>query len=261
MRAHYKFTFSTTQQAYITQKIYDQLKSWEISKDFDNSSVDSSIERETEWVVRCWVDFNGKLEMSKTPLNHCYVGCSRSVAQVQLSIDPDLPREAKHDQRDGWDHLANKLNVDEILLCDPLGHVLEAHNSNFWIMECYDNVSLNQINDRLLNGDPLALRGTCWVTPPLEEPCLPGVTRALLIDILKNAGAIVYPKRINLKMHQAYDLRDPMTPGAFKHYYYLSSTLKSLSPISKIDDQTIERPLVDPALCTWIDHQLGMHID
>ena len=274
MSAHHNFTFSSAQQAYITQKIYGQLKSWGISayKDDVSSHIDSPQNArivnadstmlntsKSEWVIRCWLDFNGELEMTKSPLNFDYVGCLRSVASVQLPLNQYLPQNAKHDQRHEWNTLAQQLDVDELLLCDAMGMVLESHNSNFWLLECHAQLDELLFKRRLLNRDPQALRDTYWVTPPLDGSCLPGITRSMLVQLFEDAGAQVYFERVDLKIPQKYHEKHESTVEDVTHDYYLSSTLKSFSPISSIDHCVLQRPVWDQELCAWVDDQLSTH--
>ena len=268
MHPHHGFTFSTTQQAHITKKIYRQLGSWSISphKDLALSDEVTSPEQYGEigclkktsrdWVIRCWLDLEGHLEMSKTPLDASYVGCPRSVASVHLPFDPYLPRNAKHDQRQAWERDALRLHVDELLLCDAQGYVLEAHNSNFWILEVSEDFDQERFSDALREKHTKPLQGTCWVTPPLEGNCLSGVTRALLIQIFKEAGAHVYCERISLDEEKIYSDDDRSKAMPVNQKSYLSSTLKSLSPIISINQHVVQRPKWDQALCAWVDDQL-----
>ena len=270
MSPHHGFTFSTTQQAHITKKIYRQLGYWSISPHKDhvlpgdvashdqNDEIGCSKNASREWVIRCWLDFEGHLEMTKTPLDYDYVGCPRSVASIHLPFDPYLPRSAKHDQRRAWEHDAQQLNVDELLLCDAHGYVLEAHNSNFWVLEVSERLDQEQFTDALREKRKRPLQGTHWVTPPLDGTCLSGVTRALLIQIFKEAGAQVYFEHISLDGEKIYGDFDLSKAKPVTQKPYLSSTLKSLSPIRSIDQHIIQRPEWDQALCAWVDDQLSI---
>ena len=266
--AHHEPNVSLTQQTHITKKIYHQLTSWGISTQVNpqtlilrsphNLQSKNELDRppSSEWIIRCWLDLQGELVMTRTRLNVDYVGCLRRTALVQLPVDSRLPPNAKHDQRQDWNDKAQQLDVDELLLCDSRGLVLESHNANFWLLECYDQVDAVSLRQRLVMNEPDALRGTLWVTPPLDGACLPGITRSLLVTIFKQAGGKLHFERIDLKKPKNYHDEVKSSSKVRDHYYYLSSTLKSLSPVSEINRQLMNRPLWDQALCAWVDRQL-----
>lgn len=81
----------------------------------------------------------------------------------------------------------------------------------------------------------LYLDGT-WLTPPLSSGCLPGVTRALVLELFRELGVPVKEVVIPLS-----DL--PLAEAAF-----LTSSLREIQPVSAIDGRELPEPSDLPRL-------------
>lgn len=73
-------------------------------------------------------------------------------------------------------------------------------------------------------------RDGTWLTPPLSSGCLPGVTRALVLELFRGLGVPVKEVVIPLS-----DL--PLAEGAF-----LTSSLREIQPVSAIDGRELPEP-------------------
>ena len=120
------------------------------------------------------------------------------VATLEWEPPTYLPGAVKHGSRAGWIIAARRLGVDEVILVDRGGRLLEANRSNLF-----------------------AVRDGIIMTPPLDGRFLAGVTRGALIDGARRAGLEL--NEVPLQRDAAYD------------ELYLSSTLKQLAPVIQID--------------------------
>jgi len=109
---------------------------------------------------------------------------------------------------------AQSRGFDEMLLLDHRGLVSECTSANIFIVEA----------DRVL-------------TPPLSSGCLPGVTRALLLEEVSAPGITVEHAEISpQRLHSADDV-------------FITSSTRDLLPVGGIDDRKISsRPAVRDAL-------------
>lgn len=257
------------EERYILQQIDHQLESWGVprSAPLTVSTRGVSISNHIpiapvaqEQVIRCWLDEHKSVTLERSKLDRDYVGRPIHVGLSRLPFEATLPRVAKHDARQAWNELARESQVDELLFLEPqYGQwVLEAHNSNVWMMTC-SSQTLSTIEESLVSGQGSPLRGTVWSTPPLNGMCLGGVTRLLICDLLRRTGAEVIEESIEPPMIT----REPGTLGVDhtkqERFYYLSSTLKSLSPIYRVDQIDLVRPHFDRALCAWVDQGLRVY--
>ena len=126
------------------------------------------------------------------------VGADMRLASMVWEPPPGLPGVVKHGSRAAWTLAARERDVDEILLLDAMGHVLEASRSSV-----------------------VAVVGGRLRTPPLDGRQLASVTRGALIDA---AG------RSELAMDIA-----PVSLGMDMEELYLASTLKELAPVVQLD--------------------------
>lgn len=186
----------------------------------DLQSPSSTLHPENQ-ILRLWVSLEGELSVTLRDLDSRYPCKNLSAATLYSPLPLHLPMNAKHDQRDQWDMSAKTLMVDELLLLGEEGEVLESHRSNFWALR---RDSMSPLLTRCSEHALQALRGTYWVTPPLDGRCVPGVTRALLIKTLQDLGATVVENPHYFSVS-----------GAHQWCYFASSSLKSLSWINTIN--------------------------
>lgn len=132
------------------------------------------------------------------PINRAKVGGPVSVARMNWQAPDFLPSVVKHGSRAAWIVAARELDVDEVLLTDPKGFILEANRSN--VFAVIDGVVR---------------------TPPVDGRFLVGVTRGALLDAAERAG--VPTDTSPLPVDSNFD------------ELYLSSTLKELAPVVRLD--------------------------
>lgn len=73
--------------------------------------------------------------------------------------------------------------------------------------------------------------GGRWITPPLTSGCLPGVTRAIVLEISEKLGIPI--SETDLEMGSL-----ELIEGSF-----LTSTLRGLQPVEKIDGRSLPMPM------------------
>ena len=99
-----------------------------------------------------------------------------------------------------WLEEAQSKGFDEMLLLDEHGHVSECTSANIFVVK----------------GDEVS-------TPPLRSGCLPGVTRALLLEEVKAPGINVIERVIEVgELAKADDV-------------FITSTTRDLLPVSEVD--------------------------
>jgi branched-chain amino acid aminotransferase len=150
--------------------------------------------------VRYTCTAGGHRVVDVEPIDESQVGADKRVARVRWDPSPWLPGAVKHGSRAAWQVAARRLGVDEVVLVDSQGHLLEASRSNVFAV---------------LDG--------VLVTPPLDGRFLSGVTRGALLEAADRAG---------IGVRQAALPSD----GPFQELY-LSSTLKHLAPVTGLDGQ------------------------
>ena len=136
------------------------------------------------------------------PIDQDRVGRPIRLGTLAWAGLPDLPGSVKHCLRAPWILASRRLGVDEVLLVDPQGFLLEANRSN--VFAVVDGV---------------------LVTPPADGRILAGVTRQALLDAAVQAGLPL-------------EVRPVCRDERFQELY-VSSTLKELAPVSHLDDQPI----------------------
>jgi branched-subunit amino acid aminotransferase/4-amino-4-deoxychorismate lyase len=158
--------------------------------------------------IRYTLTGSGTRILQRRPIDPGYVGRARTVAPIDWIHPVGLPGDIKHTSRLPWLASAQALGVDEVLLCDPDGRILEANRSNVF-----------------------AVVGGRLQTPPLDGNQLEGVTRGALLDAARQAGIEVSEEEV--------------PSWADFDAFYLSSTLKELAPVSAIGEERIstEHPL------------------
>jgi branched-subunit amino acid aminotransferase/4-amino-4-deoxychorismate lyase len=151
--------------------------------------------------IRVALTAGGNRVLAWTPIDAAKIGAAVCVASVVSHPNPYLPGHVKHGSRAGWVLAARRLEVDEVVFVDPDGWILEANRSN--VFAVVDGV-------------------VC--TPPLRGN-LQGVTRGAIIEAAAEAG---------LTLSQA-----ALPLDAVFEELYLSSTLKELAPVVRLDDRAI----------------------
>lgn len=151
-----------------------------------------------DWQVRMTFTAGGHRVMEARPIQGTRVGAPVSVATLAWNPRAGLPGVVKHGNRALWELTARRRAVDELLLVDPDGRVLEASRSSV-----------------------IAVVGGKILTPPVDGDILEGVTRRALLDAARAEG---------LPLIEAPVPRD----SAFDELY-LCSTLKELAPVTVLD--------------------------
>ncbi len=151
--------------------------------------------------LRVALTAGGNRVLAWTPIDPAVVGAPVSVASVVSHPNPYLPGHVKHGSRAGWVLAARHLGVTEVVFVDPAGNILEANRSN--VFAVVDGVVR---------------------TPPLGAN-LQGVTRGAILEAALEA---------DLPVSEA-----PVPLGTRFDELYLSSTLKELAPVAKLDDREV----------------------
>ena len=169
---------------------------------FDRSVVRREIEMGCglDVAVRYTLTASGHRILQRRPIDPDYIARPRVVAPIDWRSPIGLPGSVKHTSRAPWLVTAQALGVDELLLCDPQGRVLEASRSNVFAI----------LEGRLK-------------TPPLDDSFLEGVTRGALLDAAAHAGIDVECAH--------FSTWEPFEA------LYLSSTLKEFAPVEAIGEQ------------------------
>ncbi len=144
----------------------------------------------------------GHRVLQRVPIESGYVGQAMRVGSMTWINPISLPGAVKHGCRAAWIIAANQRGVDEVLLVDEDGHILEANRSNVFAV----------------------VDGQLW-TPPLDGRQLAGVTREALLD----AAA-----------HMAVSVREePLPLNTDFDELYLASTLKELAPVVELNGRSL----------------------
>ena len=138
--------------------------------------------------------------LQRQPIDPDMIGRPMRVARMPWQNPPSLPGAVKHGCRAAWILSARQNGVDEVLLVDPSGHILEANRSS--VIAVIDGV---------------------LCTPPLDGRQLAGVTREALLDAARMVGVELVEKTV--PAHARFD------------ELYLASTLKELAPVISIDGE------------------------
>jgi branched-chain amino acid aminotransferase len=147
--------------------------------------------------IRFTVTAGGHRILDVAPIDQGRVCAPVSVDHMRWDVPEHLPGAVKHGSRASWIVAARRLGVDEVLLVDRHGHILEANRSNV-----------------------LAVKSGALLTPPLDGRQLVGVTRGALLEAAEEAGL---PMRESpLAADDAYD------------ELYLTSTLKQMAPVVSV---------------------------
>ena len=148
--------------------------------------------------LRYMLTAGGNRVLQVKPIDQARISAPIRVARMDWNPPNWLPGVVKHGSRAAWMVGAENLGVDEVILVDNEGLVLEANRSNVFAV----------------------LEGVL-VTPPLDGRFLSGVTRSTLIEAAKGAGVPVREA--------------PLPYDAPVEELYLSSTLKELAPVVEVD--------------------------
>ncbi|MBN1947360.1 MAG: aminotransferase class IV family protein [Bradymonadales bacterium] len=164
--------------------------------------IESEVERvmAADVQIRYTLTGGGHRICDAMPIDLRRVGAPMKVARVEWEPPHWLAGHVKHGSRAGWVLAARQLKVDEVLLVDRRGYILEANRSNVFAV----------IDGQLC-------------TPPLDGRFLAGVTRGALLDAAGREGLVVH----QVPIHQDRPWSE----------LYLSGTLKELAPVVQIDDQ------------------------
>jgi len=148
--------------------------------------------------IRYTITAGGHRIVDVAPISQTKVGGPVSVARMRWRAPDFLPAVVKHGSRAAWIVASQELGVDEVLLIDQNGFILEANRSN--VFAVIDGVVR---------------------TPPIDGRFLVGVTRGALLDAAKLAGV---PTDTS-----------PLAVDSDFDELYLSSTLKELAPVVQLD--------------------------
>jgi len=154
--------------------------------------------------IRYTVTAGGQNILQRAEIGPHIVNRTMRVASYSWVNPQALPGVVKHGCRAAWMLAAEQRGVDEVLLVDPTGHILEANRSNVFAV----------------------IDGTL-VTPPLDGRQLAGVTRQALLESAAAAGLPVE--------------ETPLLAAANFEELYLVSTLKELSPVIEMDGNPLPK--------------------
>jgi len=99
---------------------------------------------------------------------------------------------------------ALRSGADEALMCNQAGDVVECSQSNFFI-----------VKDRRV------------ITPPLSAGLLPGITRAFVMDLAREAGLQAVEDRVTVADTHAADEA------------FITGTTREVTPVVEVDDRKI----------------------
>ncbi len=150
--------------------------------------------------VRITLTGGGHRIVDGAPIPPGTTGRDVTVHRVAFEPPESLPGTVKHGSRLAWALAARRAGVDEVLLIDPSGHVLEASRSSV--------IAVGQ------DGIQVA---------PLDGHQLASVTRQALLEAAREAGLPVTIRRLSGSLEVAE--------------LYLASTLKELSPVVAVDGE------------------------
>ena len=151
--------------------------------------------------IRYMLTAGGHRVMQVGPIDQTRVGGPIRVARMGWDPPEWLPGIIKHGCRAAWVVGARELGVDEVILVDHDGFILEANRSN--VLGVVDGVLM---------------------TPRLDGRFLSGVTRCALLEAAQ-ASALPLEER-------------PLPYDSTFDELYLTSTLKEVAPIVEIDGKT-----------------------
>ena len=165
-----------------------------------------------EMSVRWMWTHDAHWRLTFTLLDMDYPLCSLKVGRL---IDPPnpanvLPRTVKHAHRFNWLHAVHTQGVDEVLLIDQQGFLLESNRSAVMIVEEDQEGKLE------------------FIFPSQHDQLLPSITRATFLKFAKNKGLSISLKPIqNLTSCRAI---------------YLLSSLKTMSWVSHLSTHAFNPP-------------------
>jgi branched-subunit amino acid aminotransferase/4-amino-4-deoxychorismate lyase len=102
-----------------------------------------------------------------------------------------------------------------------------------------DEALFGNTGDKLCEGtwsNVFLYRDGTWRTPPLTSGCLPGVTRALVLELFRELGVPVK------------DVVIPLSELPFSEAAFLTSSLREIQPVSAIDGRELPEPSDLPRL-------------
>lgn len=145
-------------------------------------------------VARITLTAGGRRVLELGPVDPARIGRPVRCAPCLWPTDLPVRGQAKHGARAFWAVAARRAGVEEVILHDRDGRILESSRSN--VIAVLDGVV---------------------VTPPIDGDALDGVTRRAILDAAEAAGI---PTRI-----EALPVARPVDE------LYLCSTLKELAPV------------------------------
>ncbi len=148
--------------------------------------------------LRVTLTGGGRRVLEVGPIDQGRVGAPITVATVTWEPLHWLPGTVKHGSRAGWIVASRRLGVDEVMLVDRRGEILECNRSNVF-----------------------AVTAGVLRTPALGDGLLEGVTRGALLDAAERAGI---PCGVG-----------PLPRATRFDELYVSSTLKELAPVASLD--------------------------
>ena len=105
-----------------------------------------------------------------------------------------------------WNEEAHERGFDEVILLNEHGHVSECTSANIF-----------------------AITGNRVCTPPISSGCLPGITRALLLEGIKVPGFLVEEQTLTTANLEAAD------------QVFITSTTRNLLPVLEIEGRVLKQ--------------------
>jgi branched-chain amino acid aminotransferase len=166
--------------------------------------------------LRYTLSQSGASWLTTRALDLALTSAPRSAAPITSPPSPFLPRTVKHSSRAEWRLAARALEVDEVLLCDLDGEVLEADQSSVFFL--YEGV---------------------LISPPDDGRRLRGVARAGLLEAARGLGVPVVVAPLSLR--------------APREAIVLTSALKGVTRVGALKEggvgaQSVDEPPPPPLL-------------
>ncbi len=152
--------------------------------------------------IRIALTAGGNRVLTVEAIDESRIAAPLRLATVEMQPAAWLPGTVKHGSRASWILACRHYGVDEVLITDRSGTLLECNRSNVFVV----------IGGRLC-------------TPALDGGQLAGVTRAALLEAAALDG---------LDVHVG-----PIARAAAIQHMYVSSTLKELAPVTELDGEAL----------------------
>jgi len=208
----------------------------------------SEVEIDLDWTLEQWRDICGNLidkndggnlaiylQVSRgadTKRHHAYpVGVTPTVFGFasELTVSSDIkPLKISSAEDKRW----RRCNIKSTAL---LGNVIHFQKGQ---AEGKDETLLYNAADEITEGsaaNAFVIKGGVATTPPLDNQVLPGITRRMLLDMLRNDGSVKVEERV-VTMQEARDADE----------IWLTSSSKDVAPVVELDGTPVGSGIPGP---------------